>query len=71
VFLPDRRPNAHLAFGFGPHVCLGMQLARAEAQVALARLFTRFPALDLAEIEPHWSSRLGIRGPSRLMLALA
>ena len=69
-FRPDRRPNAHLGFGFGPHVCLGMQLARAEAQVAVTRLFTRFPALEISGSPPEWSRRLGIRGPDRLWLRL-
>ena len=69
AFRPDRRPNAHLGFGFGPHICLGMQLARAEAQIALERLFTRFPGLTLAR-PPRWSARLGIRGPDKLWLNL-
>jgi cytochrome P450 len=46
-----------------------MQLARAEAQIALERLFARFPGLGLAE-PPRWSGRLGIRGPARLWLRL-
>lgn len=53
-----RRPAArHLAFGHGPHYCLGAPLARLEATVALQALFTRYPALDLAvpdaELPPH------------------
>jgi cytochrome P450 len=44
-----RDPNPHLAFGWGPHVCLGANLARLEACIALRTLLERFPALDLAE----------------------
>jgi cytochrome P450 len=46
-----RRPNArlHLAFAQGPHVCIGMHLARLEAQTAIARALERLPALRLAE----------------------
>ena len=51
---PDRfdldRDNAgrHLAFAAGPHVCVGMHLARLEAHVALATLLERLPGLQLA-----------------------
>lgn len=38
----------HLAFGHGPHLCLGAELARIEARIALEALFTRFPHLRLA-----------------------
>jgi cytochrome P450 len=37
----------HLAFGFGPHLCLGHYLARQTLRIALARLFTRLPGLRL------------------------
>lgn len=43
-----RDPAAHVAFGYGPHQCLGQQLARAELQITLTSLFTRFPGLRLA-----------------------
>jgi cytochrome P450 PksS len=66
---PHRRPNAHLAFGFGPHVCLGMQLARAEARVAIARFFDRFPEATLVE-QPAYARRFGIRGYRRLQVQL-
>jgi cytochrome P450 len=46
-----RMPNRHLAFGMGPHRCLGAALARTEARVGFARLFERLPHLRLA-IEP-------------------
>jgi cytochrome P450 len=42
----DARP--HLAFGFGPHQCLGQTLARMELQVVLDTLLRRVPALKLA-----------------------
>lgn len=43
-----RNDRRHLAFGHGPHHCLGASLARLEAEVALGRLLTRFPDLRLA-----------------------
>ena len=44
-----RRENARhqLAFARGPHVCIGMHLARLEAQIAVARLLDRLPRLRL------------------------
>jgi cytochrome P450 len=42
----DARP--HLAFGFGPHQCLGQNLARMELQVVLDTLLRRVPDLKLA-----------------------
>jgi cytochrome P450 len=38
----------HLAFGHGPHVCLGQSLARTELRIAIPSLFRRFPAIRLA-----------------------
>ena len=42
----DRAPN--LAFGHGPHVCLGQSLARTELRIAFPSLFRRFPDIRLA-----------------------
>jgi len=47
-----RRPNPHLAFGFGAHFCLGNQLARLELRVMFDRLLTRLPDLALADSGP-------------------
>jgi cytochrome P450 len=69
--LLDRFPNPHLVFSSGVHFCLGMQLARLEAQSALARLYARFPELSLAEPDRiEWVERLGIRGPKTLRVRL-
>jgi hypothetical protein len=63
---PDRfdptRPNLnqHLTWAHGPHVCLGLHLARLECQLALQRLVQRFPNLrfsrstqDLRDAQPR------------------
>ena len=68
----ERRPNAHIGFGFGPHVCLGMHLARAETQIALERLFERYPNLERAPkgAPPIYSQRYGFRGMNSLKVNL-
>jgi cytochrome P450 len=48
-FRVDRDPNEHLAFGFGPHFCLGANLARMEIRVVLRRILERLPDIRLAD----------------------
>jgi len=43
----SRSPNRHLAFGVGPHACIGAHLARLELRLALRVLLSRFDALAL------------------------
>lgn len=45
----ERTPNEHVAFGFGPHFCLGASLARLEISVMLDQLLERLPDLQLAD----------------------
>jgi cytochrome P450 len=43
-----RTPNRHLAFGSGPHQCVGMQVGRLEARIAIERFLARFPRFELS-----------------------
>lgn len=65
----ERSPNPHVAFGGGPHICLGAHLARMEAGIAIAGLVRRFPKLRLLSEKVEWGPSL-FRVPGTLPLAL-
>jgi cytochrome P450 len=65
-----RAPNPHLGFGWGPHYCLGANLARLEARVALSTLLERHPKLAPAEpISPRAGGVMGF-APRRIVARL-
>jgi cytochrome P450 len=47
-FRIDRRPNPHLAFGFGEHFCMGAHLARVEIDVLFRQLLARVESFEVA-----------------------
>jgi cytochrome P450 len=58
----NRADNKHLAFGAGPHFCLGAPLARLEAQAAFRTLRRRCPELRLGAETPEYRNNFNLRG---------
>jgi cytochrome P450 len=56
-----RKPNRHVAFGHGDHVCVGMNVARLEGRIAFSRLLSRFGKIQL-DGEPERDRRVRFRG---------
>lgn len=54
-----RKAQQHMAFGFGPHMCLGQHLARMETRVVLEKVFDRLPNIRL---DPREEQEIGISG---------
>jgi cytochrome P450 len=65
-----RQPNKHLAFGFGPHFCLGAQLARMETRAIMAELLARVEHMELAGT-PTSSATVFVGGLKTLPLRYA
>jgi cytochrome P450 len=61
----SRFPNEHIAFGGGPHVCLGQHLARLEIDAVLSEVLSRLEAIEVVG-EPEWLASTFISGPRSL-----
>ena len=69
-FRIDRNPLEHIAFGFGPHTCLGAYLARLEARALLRRVLGTLRSMSL-EAEPVRTHNPLLRGFQSLRVSLA
>jgi cytochrome P450 len=61
----SRSPNEHIAFGTGPHGCLGQHIARIEIDAILREVLTRMDDIQLAA-PPEWLPSNFISGPKRM-----
>lgn len=64
-FRLDRPANTQIAFGYGPHLCVGQHLARLEMRILLEELLPRLGSLELAG-EGAWTQATLVSGPKRL-----
>jgi cytochrome P450 len=65
-----RSPNKHLAFGYGPHVCLGQHLGRMEMRILWEELLPRLDSLELSG-EPQLAKTNFISGPKHVPVRYA
>ncbi|HEX7948356.1 MAG TPA: cytochrome P450, partial [Phenylobacterium sp.] len=64
-FRVDRKPNKHLAFGYGAHLCLGQHLAKMEMRILWEEMLPRLKSVELAGT-PALSEAVFVNGPKRL-----
>lgn len=65
-----KKRKSHIAFGGGPHICIGAPLARLEGRYVFEQLLQRYPDMRLAEDEISWRGLPFFRGIERMMVAV-
>jgi cytochrome P450 len=66
-----RKARGLLSFGAGPHICLGAQIGRLEAQIAFTALLDRFPDMKLAGERPAFAANFVLRGLKSLPIVFS
>jgi cytochrome P450 len=69
-FRVDRAPNPQLAFGYGPHVCLGQHLAKLEMRIFFEELLSRVDGISLAG-EPALTASNFVQGLKQLPISFS
>jgi len=65
TFRCDRRPNRHIAFGYGAHLCLGQHLAKLEMRILFEELLPRLKSIAL-DGEVKMTQAYFVNGPKKL-----
>ncbi|CAG5073153.1 Polyketide biosynthesis cytochrome P450 PksS [Dyadobacter sp. CECT 9623] len=71
TFMPTRKPNPHIGFGFGIHHCVGARLSRFEMQKFLPAFMSAFPSIRLNPAKLcEWDTKVFFRGYRSLPVLL-
>jgi cytochrome P450 len=65
TFRCDRKPNRHIAFGYGAHLCLGQHLAKLEMRILFEELLPRLKSISL-DGEVKMTQAVFVNGPKKL-----
>jgi len=71
VFDISREDPPHISFGHGIHLCLGMPLARMEAEIALNQLLDKYPDMTLVTEDVSWEPNPFFRGLEKLEIKVS